>query len=359
MGKSRLSVRRNDIDMTKVLRGCIMAMIGISVAIFIVIICIWGFKDSPPRLLTFLAAGGASVLGGTAAGFLFGIPRTEKFRYKPDADHSAKDYFYSDNTNLEEISDWLTKIIVGLTLVKFRTILEWLHQASTSMSRTFYGGINCDDKCGQYYVFSYSLIILYLLAGGILAYMWTRINFSKILTLNRIHLRDIEMSKTEQAAGLRMLNKELTVSNEVGDVRGFAADTINSFKEKVKQEYQSRPVKDKTDLQKERWGGKRNKNNFLLDADVEKQFIPGLFSLTLRITGPNKEVPYSGIAAFFLHDTFPQQMVFVKFGADGIATLELTCYEAFTVGAYLEDGTDLEMDLNDIPGFPSGFYWNK
>ena len=122
--------------------------------------------------------------------------------------------------------------------------------------------------------------------------------------------------------------------------------------------HQSRIVKDKTDLQKGRWGGKRESNGFLLDADVEKQFIPGLYSLTLRITGPNKEGLYSGVAAFCIHDTFPQQIVYVPF-SNGVAVLELTCYEAFTVGAYLEDNTELEMDLNDIPGYPKGFYWSK
>lgn len=76
-------------------------------------------------VLTFLLVSGASFAGGASIGFLFGLPRAEKYRFikKEDADHTARDYVYSDNTTLEEVSDWLTKIIVGLTLIKLNTII--------------------------------------------------------------------------------------------------------------------------------------------------------------------------------------------------------------------------------------------
>ena len=94
--------------------------------------------------------------------------------------------------------------------------------------------------------------------------------------------------------------------------------------------------------------------------DVEKKkFYPGLFKLKITITAPKKESPYKGAAAIFLHNTFPEEIVFVPFNEIGIATLELTCYEAFVVGAYLEDKTELELDLNDVAGYPEGFYWTK
>ena len=145
---------RNENDLTWVLRNCIIGLLIFTFALMAFVAGISSY-NWVNRVIAFLAVAGACVLCGGAAGFLFGIPRAEKYRYKPTADRSANEYYYSDNTNLEEISDWLTKIIVGLTLVKFRTILDWLQQAATSVSRTMAGQANCDDQCGKYYVFSY------------------------------------------------------------------------------------------------------------------------------------------------------------------------------------------------------------
>lgn len=78
-----------------------------------------------------LLVGGAAFLSGALAGFLFGIPRTlqgagqvppdvgaDAAKVRPDVDSSR----YAVNTNLEQISDWLTKIIVGIGLVELRQV---------------------------------------------------------------------------------------------------------------------------------------------------------------------------------------------------------------------------------------------
>ena len=63
----------------------------------------------------FFLAGG-STLVGSAVGFLFGVPRhTTRVGSRSS---------YVPNTNLERISDWLTKIIVGLGLVELRNLPE-------------------------------------------------------------------------------------------------------------------------------------------------------------------------------------------------------------------------------------------
>src|SRR5256885_2192725 len=72
---------------------------------------------------------------GATVGFLFGIPRAGSQSQKPVAGKdTAKtvaktastgrdvESIGRPNTNLEEVSDWLTKIIVGLTLVNLSTI---------------------------------------------------------------------------------------------------------------------------------------------------------------------------------------------------------------------------------------------
>lgn len=58
----------------------------------------------------------ASVMVGVLVGFLFGIPRALQNAGTGGAE--AGWGRYSTNTNLEQISDWLTKILVGVGLVE-------------------------------------------------------------------------------------------------------------------------------------------------------------------------------------------------------------------------------------------------
>jgi hypothetical protein len=64
-----------------------------------------------------LGVGGGVAAAATAVGaflgFLFGIPRSHQGNTAPKPDES-----YGPNTNLEEISDWLTKILVGVGLIE-------------------------------------------------------------------------------------------------------------------------------------------------------------------------------------------------------------------------------------------------
>ena len=65
-------------------------------------------------------------------GFLFAYPRT----LQGDSDKKSP-YEQRVNTNLEQISDWLTKIIVGLGLVELKEIPLKLAEAATWMAQSF------------------------------------------------------------------------------------------------------------------------------------------------------------------------------------------------------------------------------
>jgi len=56
----------------------------------------------------------ASAASGGILGFIFGVPR-----YRSDASITGN---FLHNSNLEQISDWLTKILVGATLVQLDRI---------------------------------------------------------------------------------------------------------------------------------------------------------------------------------------------------------------------------------------------
>ena len=77
----------------------------------------------------------ASFLAGALLGFLFGIPRA----LTSDAGMRSGelDSRLTANTNLEQVSDWLTKIIVGATLVQLGNLTRRFGELATSVSSIF------------------------------------------------------------------------------------------------------------------------------------------------------------------------------------------------------------------------------
>jgi hypothetical protein len=69
--------------------------------------------------------GAAAYIAGALIGFLFGIPRVLQRGVEPshDADGASRSG-YLVNTNLEQISDWLTKILVGVGLTQLPAIAD-------------------------------------------------------------------------------------------------------------------------------------------------------------------------------------------------------------------------------------------
>lgn len=80
----------------------------------------------------------ASITGGFFVGFLFGIPRVlQGADSAGDADKSKRGYEQRVNTNLEQISDWLTKIIVGVGLVELKDAPQFIWHIASRMSQSF------------------------------------------------------------------------------------------------------------------------------------------------------------------------------------------------------------------------------
>jgi len=77
---------------------------------------------------TGIAIGGGGLAVGAFLGLLFGVPRL--LQQPPDqtgeSSGNGRATNYQANTNLTEISDWLTKIIVGVSLIQLGTIRDQL-----------------------------------------------------------------------------------------------------------------------------------------------------------------------------------------------------------------------------------------
>ena len=100
-----------------------------------------------------------------AVGFLFGIPKV----LQSDLSTSAgTPYRQQPNTNLEQISDWLTKIIVGLGLYEIRRIPPLVYR----MAEILAGGIG---GVQDHIAFALALIPYFFTVGFLFGYLVTRV----------------------------------------------------------------------------------------------------------------------------------------------------------------------------------------
>lgn len=127
-----------------------------------------------PRLQVFLDVLGrgvliacASFLTGVLLGFIFGIPRAlqSQLQGQNQADNSLT---YQVNTNLEQISDWLTKIIVGVSLVELGRVPELFRRLGDYLSACL--GELCKSPSVAVVV-----VVLFVVLGFLAGYLMTRL----------------------------------------------------------------------------------------------------------------------------------------------------------------------------------------
>jgi hypothetical protein len=109
---------------------------------------------------------------------------------------------------------------------------------------------------------------------------------------------------------------------------------------------------DPEDPQKGRWGGRSKRGVWDLTG-VVSELTSDWFSVELTVRSTASPPPV-GTVEFHLHDSFNPDVerVPLRFGAAG---LKLNAYGAFTVGALLDDGTTLELDLTTLASAPAVF----
>jgi hypothetical protein len=85
----------------------------------------------------------AAAISGGAIGFLFGVPRSSRRPAQSDLSTQGREgqpLDYQFNTNLEQISDWLTKIIVGVALTQLGSIRGGASDLFNAMAPALGGG---------------------------------------------------------------------------------------------------------------------------------------------------------------------------------------------------------------------------
>lgn len=133
----------------------------------------------------------ACLAAGATVGFLFGIPRSgsqmsRQNANKDPANPGARAAVASaqrdseagrPNTNLEEVSDWLTKILVGLSLVHLKTIEERVWAVSRNAAASLNEAPTAADISA-----ATALVVGFSVIGFLCGYLYTRLFLQGAIT---------------------------------------------------------------------------------------------------------------------------------------------------------------------------------
>ena len=160
-----------------------------------------------------IALAAASALIGAILGFLFGIPHAMQRGPSP-ADGGGP--AFAANTNLEQISDWVTKILVGVSLIQIGKVAPALGQLAISL-KPMLG--NDEASPG----FGLAICLFAVLAGFLLTYLWTRVSFWQLLewTTDSV-LNFLKKKDSADADAMLLLSRQLSGQKPAAEELGRA-----------------------------------------------------------------------------------------------------------------------------------------
>lgn len=117
---------------------------------------------------------------GLLLGFIFGVPRSAQENAAPPTGGTAEGdsrQRLKVNTNLEQISDWLTKILVGVGLTQLSDIPSKLAQLATFVASGLAKGAPTDPVNGTSndLVFALGVVLYFFICGFFCGYLLTRL----------------------------------------------------------------------------------------------------------------------------------------------------------------------------------------
>ncbi|WP_207504778.1 pYEATS domain-containing protein [Telluribacter humicola] len=302
----------------------------------------------------------ATSIIGYLFGFLFGIPRSVRFKFdKSKNTTSDASILFGDNTNLEEVSDWLTKILVGLALVEFREIASLFDRVATTIASSFSNGV----PNNIYTTLSYGILNSYIGIGFFAGYFWTRTKFGTLLTISRKEQEDIARNAfkdiNQNLSNVEDIDLKAEVQeafNDIGDINKDKAMRLSELKRLVSNLLVRTPVLVPDDTQAGRWGGMSEDNGRRLFAEVKPSSYPNLYDVIITVEATNNTQLTSTVVVL-LDSTFPQPEIYLM-PVNNKATVRIVAYEAFTVAALCDNTiTKLELNLNKQKGYPESFYY--
>jgi hypothetical protein len=339
------------------------------------------------------AAAGA-FLAGAALGLLFGLPNVRNVRIvnSDDAksgasqtgDRSAR-LGYTESTNLEQVADWLTKIIIGLTLTQY-------HHWEARFARLSYDltcrMMTCGPvlKAGEASTYPPGttvpggfLMVGYAALGFLMAYLWMRGYFisemeaartNAIINTNKgqVSVGQTELEKSDLRSKARFRryfelmrsqglaphlsgtafhgNARTMLKNALERMKGKGQDVLGNFRQLTEGSWDP---EDPNDPWHESFGGSATRNGLSLTATVATNpENPAWFDVDLYVAVAGSQRDRPGFVQYFLHPAYGTEPRLVRFGPDGRAHLSFLATFGFTVGVLADDGTTLELDLGAL-----------
>lgn len=152
--------------------GALAATWGVSLVVLMA--ATWG-----AALSALLAAAALTLVGGIV-GLLFSLPRAVA-EETPAAGKSKA--LYALNINLEQVSDWLTKIIVGVGLVEARGIADYVMRGAKALGAAF-NAAQPTLPVSVATVIGFSMIVAYPAIGFLIGFWSVRLYISRALQVS-------------------------------------------------------------------------------------------------------------------------------------------------------------------------------
>lgn len=185
---------------------------------------------------------------GSAFGFLFSIPKSAQspgpLQKSPADDTHESDEIPRDNTNLEQISDWFVKILIGASLVQLNTVKDIFEHLATKLSRCLLlarqegplplaPGPEVEPFCQPFCLF---LIFYFLTLGFLAGYLITRLWLPFVILKSGLAMKSAQKAShlenlSQKIDRLEIEDGNLTSLQDALDVlryalRGFEGDKI-------------------------------------------------------------------------------------------------------------------------------------
>ncbi len=334
----------------------------------------WWSSGSSPLAFTVVMIALAAVATGGFLGFLFGIPRSTIGNGDIGNSREPLNIAYTPSTNLEQVADWLTKIIIGVGLVEIRSIGETLSTLGILVQNSVAPDFGAANVITQASVVSF--FVLTFLA----AYLWTRIHYGPLqMRTDKDVISDIAKKLNKIASETQDqktdIEKALKIPGMI--VRGeLAAPSVPSVQNKalevvVEAAMTSWPVDVRTKFEEfenapRTWDSdpgqtvfqvsEHEKDGLVLQSEVSEE-LPDVLVIKLKVHPlPNEML--SGMVTFLLHPTLAVPVRHVPV-VDDSAEVQFASQGWFTAVAIANEGkTILGLDLRTIPGVPRWFVEN-
>lgn len=314
-------------------------------------------------------------------GTLFGMPKRNNER------GSKNDYAL--NNSLVEVSDWLTKILVGLVLINLKEIPSYFIRLGEYVS------ISTKYKDELLNIYTIGIVIYFGFLGLYIGYNYMRLVLSnkykkaddriirkaleeekeKVLKIKEeCNQKDLKINQIESIvkdkeqitkALIKKINEPETfqINKESAIKKIMGSKDVNEDKKTIEQYVDKMMADAKLKLQKGltfndsdpqngQWGQHAIHNERQLTATVIEE-TKGLYKIKLKVisTKPdNNPLNPSDLVLFALHNTFGDPPIRLVRVENQSAEIELYSYESFTVGAFIDKGkTELELNLAELP----------